>query len=306
MHSTVYTGLLCSLAAPALGAVWESHVGGVPSSWTHVDTPSDSNVALTISLSRKNIDQLQSTVLKASTPGQSQYGQWLEKEDIESQFPVVDDAPVVSWLKSNGITKYSRDGALLRFSGSVSDINKLLDTTFANYEKAGAVKLRTSEYSIPDDLADYIDIITPTVYFGSTRTSVKSAPARRMHPRGAKISASCESTITPDCLRDMYNVGDYVPDVSAGSRVAFGSFLNESASYSDLAKFQKTFGIPQQSFTVETFNGGINNQSIAAENGEANLDVQLLSAMSHPLPIHEYIGGGVAYVFNSDFLWSKY
>ncbi|KAJ5524484.1 hypothetical protein N7494_011134 [Penicillium frequentans] len=293
MHSTIYTGLLCTLAAPAMGVVWESLSGGVPSSWSLVDTPSDSTMSLAISLSRKNIDQLQSTLTKVSTPGESEYGQWLEKADVDSQFPVVSETPVVNWLKSANITSYTLDGALLKFSGSVESINSLLNTTFANYESEGSVKLRTTEYSIPSALSDYIDIISPTVYFGKTRKALPMP--RKLNDLEARttVSASCEDYITPACLREMYNVGDYTPKVSAGSVVGFGSFLNETASQSDLADYQKLFDIPTQAFTVELLNGGTNDQN-STTRGEANLDVQLISAMSHPLPIHEFITGGVA------------
>ncbi|KAJ5653314.1 hypothetical protein N7490_000317 [Penicillium lividum] len=296
MHSTVYTGLLCTLAAPAMGVVWESLSGGVPSTWSLVDTPSDSTMSLSISLSRKNIDQLQSTLAKVSTPGESEYGQWLEKDDVDSQFPVVSDAPVVSWLKSAGITSYTREGALLKFSGSVEKVNSLLNTTFANYASDGLVKLRTTEYSIPSSLSDYIDIISPTVYFGKTRKALPVlAKSQHLQARTTTVDASCDEKITPACLREMYNIGDYTPEVSSGSIVGFGSFLNQSASQSDLAEYQKLFGIPVQKFTVETLNGGVDDQNATeSDRSEANLDVQLISAMSHPLPIHEFITGGVA------------
>ncbi|KAJ5708887.1 hypothetical protein N7493_010221 [Penicillium malachiteum] len=294
MHSTVYTGLLCSLAAPALGVVWESLSGGVPSTWNLLDEPTTGTMSLAISLSRQNIDQLQSTLTKVSTPGESEYGQWLEKDDVEAQFPVVDEAPVVSWLKSAGIQNYTLDGALLKFSGNVATVNKLLNTTFAVYEKEGSIKLRTSEYSIPSSLASYIDVISPTVYFGKTRKALPYPTKGHLKAR-SDIAASCSDQITPECIKEMYNVGDYTPKVSSGSKIGFGSFLNQSASESDLADYQKLFDIPTQSFTVTTLNGGVNNQSDSIDNvDEANLDVQLISAVSHPLPIHEFITGGTA------------
>ncbi|KAJ5678346.1 uncharacterized protein N7477_003979 [Penicillium maclennaniae] len=304
MHTSVYTGLLCTLAAPALGVVLESLAGGAPSTWSLVDKPSaDSTMSLSIALTRQNLDQLESKVTKLATPGQAEYGQWLDKTDIETQFPVFDDTAVVNWLKSAGISSISRDGATLSFSGSVETVEKLLDTDFAYYKNGDTTKLRTTQYSIPDDLTDYIDVISPTVYFGGLR---KFAPmpslAKKQVRRDSKISASCNDYITPSCLKEMYNVGDYTPKPSAGSRIGFGSFLNQSASESDLAEYETLFNIPQQSFSVELINGGVNDQSApVADIGEANLDVQLIVAVSHPLPVHEFITGGVApFIPNAD------
>jgi tripeptidyl-peptidase-1 len=300
MHTSTYTGLLCTLAAPALGVVWESLAGGVPGSWSLVDKPSSgSTMALSIALSRQNLDQLESKVTKLSTPGQAEYGQWLDKSDIDTQFPVVDDTAVVKWLKSAGISNVARDGALLKFTGSVETVNKLLDTDFAYYQNGGSTKLRTTEYSIPESLTDYIDLVSPTVNFGKTRSAAPAPSRSRKEAHkasSANVSPACTTSITPSCLKVMYNVGDYTPKPEAGSRIGFGSFLNQSASYSDLAKYETLFDIPSQSFTVELLNGGVNNQSAGISDiGEANLDVQLIVAVSHPLPVHEFITGGVAY-----------
>ncbi|KAJ5308786.1 hypothetical protein N7508_004165 [Penicillium antarcticum] len=301
MHSIIYTGLLCTLAAPAMGVVWESLSAGVPSSWTLHETPSsDSTMALSIALSRQNLDQLESKLIKLSTPGEAEYGQWLEKHEIDAQFPVVEDSSVVRWLKSSGISNFARDGALLNFTGSVETIGSLLNTSFAYYQNGDSVKLRTTEYSIPDDLAGYIDLISPTVFFGKTRSAIpvpsSSQNVQNKHRASStEISPACQTSITPSCLKEMYNIGDYTPEPAAGSRVGFGSFLNQSAQYSDLEAYESRFGIPSQSFTVELINGGVNNQSASKSDiGEANLDVQLIVAVSHPLPVHEFITGGVA------------
>ncbi|KAJ5594972.1 uncharacterized protein N7459_001180 [Penicillium hispanicum] len=300
MHSVVYTtGLLCALASPAIGVVWESLAGGAPTTWSLVNKPAaNSTMALSISLNRQNLEQLESALTKVSTPGEADYGKWLEKEDIDSQFPVVDDTAVVSWLKNAGISNYARDGALLNFTGSVSKINRMLNTSFAYYQSGDSVKLRTTQYSIPSDLTEDIDLISPTVFFGKTR-SVAPAPSKsrklRARTTSAGVSPSCSTYITPSCLKEMYNIGDYTPEPSAGSRVGFGSFLNQSASYSDLTDYEELFDIPKQSFTVELINGGVNSQDGDVDNlDEANLDVQLIVAVSHPLPVHEFITGGVA------------
>ena len=91
----------------------------------------------------------------------------------------------------------------------------------------------------------------------------------------------------------MYNVGDYTPDPKSGSRVGFGSFLNFSAQYTDVALFEKHFNIPSQSFSVVTIAGGVNAQASDYPTvGEADLDAEYMIAMSHPLPVTEFITGG--------------
>ena len=70
-------------------------------------------------------------------------------------------------------------------------------------------------------------------------------------------------------------MGNYIPNRKSGSRVGFGSFLNQSAIYSDLFLYEESFGIPHQNFSTVIIGGGLNDQNIStAQFGEANLDVR--------------------------------
>ncbi|KAJ5338606.1 hypothetical protein N7452_005334 [Penicillium brevicompactum] len=300
MHATIYAGVLCTLIAPTIGIVLESLPAGAPSGWSLASEPSkNSTISLSIALGRQNLDQLESKLTKLSTPGSAEYGKWLEKDEVDSQFPIVDNAPVVKWLHDAGISTVAPDGALLNFTGSIDNVNRLLNASFAYYQNGESTKLRTTQYSIPDELATYIDIISPTVYFGKAQSAgpLTSSSKRVESHKGSStdVAPSCQTSITPSCLKEMYNIGDYVPKPAAGSRIGFSSFLNQSAQQSDLLAYEARFNISSQSFTVETLNGGVDNQSAPSSDvGEANLDVQLITAVSHPLPVHEFITGGLA------------
>jgi tripeptidyl-peptidase-1 len=84
-------------------------------------------------------------------------------------------------------------------------------------------------------------------------------------------------------LKELYNVGDYVPSASSGSQIGFGSFLNQSAIYSDLFQYEEYFGIPHQNFSTILIAGATNDQDTAtAQFGEANLDVSNAAAQDSP------------------------
>ncbi|KAE8378043.1 peptidase S8/S53 domain-containing protein [Aspergillus bertholletiae] len=294
--SFLLAGALSSIATPALAIVHEK-IAATPSGWTLInDAPEHDQISLSIALARQNLDELESKLTALATPGHADYGQWLDQADIESLFPTESDDAVLSWLKDAGITHISRQGGLVNFATTVGTVNKLLDTKFSYYQNGQAQKLRTTQYSIPDHLADAIDLVAPTVFFGRQDESV-ALPIHDAFAAGTKTAAgnvSCADLITPDCLADMYNFRGYTPSASSGSKVGFGSFLNESANYADLALYEKRFNIPSQNFSVELINGGINDQNwTTASLGEANLDVELIVAVSHPLPVKEYITGGL-------------
>lgn len=172
---------------------------------------------------------------------------------------------------------------------------------FKYYTNGEVSKLRTLSYSIPGDLKSNIDLITPTTYFGKTtaQRSIHTYKSKRASSTttsassSVSVAASCQTSITPACLKEMYSVGNYTPSAKHGSRVGFGSFLNESALYSDLAIFEKLNKIPSQNFTKVIINNASNSQDPASNGyGESNLDVQNIVGIAHPLPVTEFLTGG--------------
>lgn len=315
---------LSLLALHSFAAILVEQLATVPTGWTQVGAPTESDtMTLQIALVQQNLDQLDAKILAVSTPGSASYGQYMDGEAVAAMLaPSTDASPaVLAWLAGAGVTDAYSDGANVNFSTTVSVANSLLSTTFNYYENAGIQKLRTTEYSIPDDLEAHIDLITPTTYFGKT---VPQMPAPKfLAPRldhgvgelvfrsyngtmnsttngttcstnsttNGTIDASCATLITPTCLKEIYNIC-YTPDPNSGSKIGFGSFLNQSARTQDLSLFQTAQGIPQQGFSVQLINGGINDQAIDDNHGEADLDVEYISGISHPLPIISYITGG--------------
>ena len=297
LPSIVRAAFLTQLVLPALAVVHE-HLAVVPSGWSKVkDAEASAPISLSVALSYQNLDQLESKVLSISTPGHPEYGKHLDINDVHDLFPPASDAPVLSWLAAAGVTNVHTTGHTVNFATTVGTASKLLNAHFAYYSDGSVQKLRTTQYSVPDHIASDIDLVFPTTSFGkagaSARTVITAKPQKPRMLTSRAVNGSCEKAITPACLKELYSVGDYQPDLSFGSRVGFGSFLGESALHSDLALYEKKFGIPDHSFSVELINGGVDDQNpITAQTGEANLDVQNIVGVGHPLPIVEYITGG--------------
>ena len=251
-------------ALPVVKAlVLHEQVSTIPSGWSFTSAPqNDTQIVLQVALAQQNIDQLESRLSSISTPGSSSYGQYLDTGDINALFGPSDASKnaVKAWLSSSGINTYTVQGDSVWLKASVAQANSLLGTTFNKYTDAqGVSKIRTTQYSIPQNLKAHVDLVSPTTYFGSAQPlrSIKSTYSRSSSPeRATSLPAGCNSTIvyqnhtygglTPECLRYIYNVKDYKPDVKSGSKIAFSSFLNQSASFSDLFAYEEHFGIPPQ------------------------------------------------------------
>ena len=264
-------GILTLLSLQALGAVLHEQLPGIPAGWSVVGAPKDdTEIVLQIALVQQNLDKLESKLMAVSHPHSPSYGKYLDREDVNAMFgpSEASSASVQSWLKASGIKQYSAQGHSIWFKSTVSKANAMLDTTFFNFvDFAGVTKLRTTHYSVPKNLVHHIDLISPTTYFGKTKAhfaipaAAASASLNVRDPSGVcnmSIQSQNETipVFGPACLQAQYNINGYVPDPMSGSTIGFGSFLNESASFSDLAMFEEYFGIPSDKYVGCFFGGG--------------------------------------------------
>ena len=291
--SMLRAGLVSLLVSQVSGAIHEL-LTAAPNGWQALGaTQDDRMITLSVALQQQNLDKLESTLYAVSDPTNAQYGNHMDRDELSAMIAPKGESSdaVVAWLTSAGITKIYSDGEYVNFATTISSANKLLNAQFNTYQSNGVKKIRTLQYSIPSSLKQHVDLIHPTTYFGKM---VPQAPVARQSPRTVEdrtTDPSCAALITPKCLKEIYNI-NYTPDPKSGSKIGFGSFLNQSARYQDLARFETEQGIPAQNYSTELINGGVNNQTISSDHGEADLDVEYIVGIAHPLPVISYITGG--------------
>jgi tripeptidyl-peptidase-1 len=270
-----------------------------------LNIPNDDHlITLSINLKLNNIEQLPYHLKSISDPNSPSYGNYLDKDGINALFGPSDESrtAVLTWLKSAGVTDVADFGDYINFGTTISKANTMLGSFFQNFDVDGVKKLRTLEYSVPDEVADHIELVSPTTFFGRTKAHAITPPAPkhirkspRPYPRQFRnTTLNCARIIEPGCLEKMYNYGSYKESRTSGSRVGFGSFLNQSAIQRDLTAYQKAYGLPLNNFSVVLINGAVDYQfrPMPAAFTEANLDSQFLSAVVGTLPMTEFITAG--------------
>ncbi len=207
---------------------------------------------------------------------------------------------VTAWLKASGISDYQINGAFVDFATDVTTANKVFNASYQEYTSGNVTKLRTLKYSIPDDIQKHVIFLDPSTNFGSAEASSPEAPVPAQRRRSEKVrgmpraDASCSLGLTPTCVKEIYNVGNYTPTVESGSRIGFGSFLGYSSLRNDVAQFEDVFGIPRQNVTKVLIAGGVDTQDPTLKlYSEADLDVENILGLAAPLPVTEYITGGL-------------
>ncbi|KAI0048738.1 subtilisin-like protein [Auriscalpium vulgare] len=301
----------------------------VPRNWKcEGPAPAGTTIDLRIALKPHRENALVDALYEVSSPQHAKYGAHLSKAEVaELVAPHPDTHALVNdWLSHHGVpsssVSTSHNGGWLTVSSvPVSQADALLGASYQVYRHAETndTLLRTVGYSLPAILHDHINTVAPSTYFGGPRAWRKTShltPNGKILPDGdaeiqaeiaalakakeasrlpgslATVPSSCSSTITPSCLRALYNSSTYTPKATSQNVLGIAGYLEEYASHTDLKTFLTKFrsDATAAAFTVVTVNGGLDNQNSPGD--EANLDIQYAESISFPTPNIYYSTGG--------------
>lgn len=98
--------------------------------------------------------------------------------------------------------------------------------------------MRTTSWSLPESLHEHIDLVHPTTMFrgglqakAATFRTLDKAPGEAAvisipSPSPSAVNPSCNTTITPTCLLQLYNATQYtVQSATKGNKIAISSYL---------------------------------------------------------------------------------
>lgn len=224
---------------------------------------------------------------------------------------------VHGWLVSSGIESsrisLSRGRNWLNVNASVTEVEALLKTEYKVYEHStGQKHIACDEYSVPQEISEHIDLIMPTIHFD---TKIIGDPERRKEKRQAQSFqpgssdnngwlpkkgptilgpgadpeiapepfslSTCNTQITPDCLRALYN---FTNGTLAKSSYGIVEYTPQAYLQTDLNLFYSNLARQIPSGTAPTFDsidGGVDQTSTQSfdDNGESDLDLQYAIAL---------------------------
>ncbi|KAG6828490.1 hypothetical protein H0H92_007805 [Tricholoma furcatifolium] len=285
--------------------------------------PADHRIVLRIGLPQPDFHILEKHLYEVSDPFHERYGAHLSKEETEALVTPHQDSidAVNEWLALHGIQEDdlvrspAKDWVTITIPVSLAET--LLNTLtkrqkYSVWEHtSGDQLIRTTSYSVPENVWDHIDVVQPTTMFGRFKRdkstvvrldeTVEEASQRVQDltatitdaTTGAVVDARCNATITISCLQQLYNAVGFVPTAKNNS-IGITGYLQQYANLHDLQLFyaDERPDALHSSFKFVSVNGGINNQSAAAAGDEADLDVQFAFGLSHPIPATFYSTAG--------------
>lgn len=223
-------------AAPSLSsdlAVLES-LPRIPAGWHQgALVPASERLRFRVAVKHENSFAFEQHVIDISTPSHPKYGQHMKRDELKAMLRPSSDAStaILTWLTGQGVSTndIEDDGDWIIFHVIAIDAERILNTRFHYYsDSTSAVKvIRTLQYSIPEKLGKYIQMIQPTTHFGGMRPqrstiadsfivdSPRDAVALSGQNNGYNATF-CNSTVTVDCLKHLYGLDGYQGKANKG------------------------------------------------------------------------------------------
>ena len=306
----VITTGIAALAPMAELVVLES-LRAIPHGWLQKQAPSASKrLRLRIALRQENAHAFEQHVIDISTPDHVNYGQHMDRMEMKRMLQPSKEASsaVLNWLESQGVPEadVEDDGDWINIWVPTVKAERILATKFYYYSSSFGTleRIRTLQYSVPANLIQYIQMIQPTTRFGQLRAErnrisqhFEIGPAQGdslLYPGDDLNVKFCNNTVTPQCLRALYNFGDFKG--TNHNRIGVCGYLKEYAKYRDFAQFTAKYApyAAGCNFTSILINGGLQTQNDTGNDDvEANLDVQYAFPLSHPAKAIYYSTGGL-------------
>ncbi|KAJ7252344.1 family S53 protease-like protein [Mycena haematopus] len=277
-----------SLAAVSAGrmVLHESRAVAPPGFVSQGVAPADDIITLRVALAPNNIGGLQDKLMSLSTPGSSEFRQWLSMDEVKA---FVQPSPETvaafdTFASANGLkpTVISPNGDWVSIILPVSQANDLFAAQFEVFTHPSLAEniMRTLSVSLPSELVGHVDVVHPTTEF--TDPNPRLAPLTSFSlPKRTTPPASCNSNVasgvvTPACLQDLYGIPT-TPATEPTNTLLVTGYVGEFAQSSDLAAFLKLLRpdiASTTTFKLLTTNGGTNPQGASEAGVEADLDIE--------------------------------
>ena len=302
--SFVFCAVLAILSngmSTVLSAEYEvvEHLRAVPQGWVKGSAANPHNwLQFRIAIYQERAQEFEEMMIKISTPGHNMYGRHLNRQQVKDYLRPRSEitAAVVSWLRSEGIPNeyIDEDGNWIRFNATIKQAGHMLNAQFYSFHNkfSNISQTRTLGYAVPRKIRPFIDMIQPTTRFNHIRAQNNFIMSVET---GTPLSeVDCNTTITPTCLRDLYDLGNRVMAPDPRNRLGISNYLEQYARYDDLQSFLQRFapGMADANFTVQSINGGRNDQNSTFNSHEANLDIQYGVSLSYNTSAIVFTTGG--------------
>lgn len=218
----LFSAIAVHALQPLTHVVHESRSLSSKNGWVEVERASSAQqVNLRIGLVQRNLHRAEELMLEVSHPKSAKYGHhWRPQEVIDMFAPSADAvSSTVQWLVREGVAhdhiSMTAGRNWIKVNSTIGEAERLLHAVYNIFQNENGLEaLFCNNYSVPADIQQHIDMITPTIHFDATRQiqhrKIKREIAQKwhIHPSHECTTndtlcslAKCADVTTPACVR---------------------------------------------------------------------------------------------------------
>ncbi|KAF7335052.1 Family S53 protease-like protein [Mycena venus] len=270
--------------------------------------PATDLLTLRFGLSPNNVNGLQEKLVAISTPGSSEFRQWLSKDEVKSFVQPSNEtvAAFNSFATANGLkpTVISPNGDWVSLTLPVSQANELFGAQFEKFTHPSLAAPVTRALSIflPSELVGHVDVVHPPTSFAIPSSGPPQVPfhsrnlAKRTVPVASCNSSNPDGIVTPTCLQELYGIPS-TPATEKNNKILVTGYVSAAPNRTDLSTFLEKYRPDISSnttynlITIDNATEQIpKNLSIIVF--EADLDVQYTVGLATGVPVEFLSVGG--------------
>ncbi|KAJ7194347.1 subtilisin-like protein [Mycena pura] len=203
---------------------------------------------LRFGLAPNNLSGLQEKLTSISTPGNSDFRQWLSKDEVKSFVQPSNESVAAfnSFAAANGLkpTIISPNGEWLSMALTVSQANDLFGAQFEKFSHTSLTEpiTRTLTISLPYELIGHVDVVHPSTSFAVRNAGLAQIPLHnRKSEKRTEPAASCNSSrpggfATPTCLQEIYGIPS-IPATQKNNKILATGYLGYSPNRTVISTF---------------------------------------------------------------------
>ncbi|KAJ7348352.1 subtilisin-like protein [Mycena albidolilacea] len=275
-------------------------------------------LTLRFGLTPSNLSGLQEKLVSISTPGSSDFRQWLSKDEVRSFVQPSHEtvAAFNSFAAANSLKPkvISPNGDWLSLALTVSQANHLFGAQFEKFSHASltAPITRTLTISLPSELIGHVDVIHPSTSFVGRNPRLSQLPfdhhssEKRTEPVVSCNSSNPDGIVTPNCLQKIYGIPS-TPATQKDNHILVTGYFGASPNRTDLSTFLEQFRPdipPNRTFDMITIDNVTNQDPKDVPPVlmlEADLDVEYTIGLATGVPVEFLSVGGRPDSIFSDF-----
>ena len=274
---------------------------GVPDGWTENGIPSPSTLMkFRLAIRNDRMAEFEQRVIDIATPSHQSYGKHMTRDEVGDFLRPSGDTvdSILKWMKLKHVPDRSieKHGSWITFTVPVSQAETMLKTQFHKFRNDVSQEdsIRTLNYSLPQDIHSHVQMIQPTTLFGRPSAQENKPSISPVFARSDDLKPNCSTTIIPRCLQEMYGIYDTEARPDSRNKLGISGFLEQYARYDDFHHFMRTYAPhnTDANFTVESINGGRNDQDSSLPSFEAGMDIQYALALAYNTNATYYTTGG--------------